>query len=76
MFQVTVGDGPGEVVSRDESGLDVCREREPPHDVSTAGGEVDSSHAHLGGIGSSQEGRLLRDDFGQVSRSVAEARGQ
>ena len=34
--------------------------------------EVDTSHSWFGGVRSSQQRRVLRCDFGQVCRSVAE----
>lgn len=76
LFQVAVGDGPVEVFEGDQVSLDVSRERVAP-DVALAGVvEVDASHAGLGCVRGSQEGRFLWHHFGEVSRSAAKVGGQ
>jgi hypothetical protein len=76
LLQVTVGDGPRHVVRGDEPVLDVLREWEAPHDGTPSRVEVDSTHAHLGCVSRSEEGRFLGDDLGQVRRAVAQACGE
>jgi hypothetical protein len=71
LFQVTVGDGAGEVVSGDQLGGHFGGEGVAPDIGPILGVEVDSSHAHLGGVGGSQERGFLGDNFGEVRGAVA-----
>ena len=73
MFQVAIGDATSRVVDGHELRLDVFREGKSPDVTLARVVEVHAAHTSLGGIGGTQEGRLLGHDLGKVSGAVAEA---
>ena len=69
VLQVAVSDGASGVLSGDQEGLDFGGKRGSPHKGLSLSVVEDPSHACLGRVGCSQEGRLLGDQLGQVCRS-------
>lgn len=76
LFEIAVRHSARGVVGRDKPGLDLFREGFPPEVRATFRVEVDSTHAHLGGISGTQESRFLGHYLGQMGRAVTQAGGQ
>ena len=71
MFQVAVRDGSRGVVDAHQALLDFSGEGHAPQVGLAARVKVDSAHSRFCCVGGSKEGRLLRDNFCQVSGSLA-----
>ena len=76
VLQVAVRDRSSAVVSGHYEALDGGREGSAPQVGLPFRIEVDSTHARLGCVSGTQEGRFLGHDLGQVSGALAEAGGE
>ena len=73
LLQIAVGHATGGVVVGHQVGLHVVRKGVSPHVPLPVLVKVDAAHASFGGVGGSQEGRVLSHEFREVSGPRAQA---
>lgn len=76
MLEVTVGDGPGRIVSRHKPVLDFLGVREAPHVRFSLVTVERSTNAHLGRVDSTHEAGVFGHYFREMGWPVAQAGSQ